>query len=211
MKDSLKVTGDVKIRLNGEVVRHIPNTVVDAGKAWMTDRLDGSPESVMAAIAIGTNNTAVGASDVALNTEIARVTLDATTVTANTIEYTATFPAGTGTGAIVEAGILNIDDSTTLHVHDGADNAAVLTDSTASFTNDALIGATLYNLTDGSDTVVTDNGATTITGVLANGTDDDWDIGDSYSLGKMLARTVFGAINKDASDSLSITWQVTIN
>jgi len=64
--------------------------------------------------------------------------------------------------------------------HTGTDNAAVLTDSTASFTIDDLVGQTLYNVTDGSSTTVTANTATTVTGVLSGGTDDDWDTDDVY-------------------------------
>lgn len=66
--------------------------------------------------------------------------------------------------------------------HDGAGNAAVLTDSAQNWPVNALIGWTLTNVTDGSSTTVTANTATTITGVLAGGTDDDWDANDRYYL-----------------------------
>jgi hypothetical protein len=49
-----------------------------------------------------------------LGTEAGRVTLTSTTVSANEVEYVATFAAGTGTGAITEAGILNASSSGTL-------------------------------------------------------------------------------------------------
>ena len=64
--------------------------------------------------------------------------------------------------------------------HTGANNAAVMTDSAASFIADNLIGLTIYNVTDGSSTTITDNDTTTITGILSGGTDDDWDTGDEY-------------------------------
>jgi hypothetical protein len=66
--------------------------------------------------------------------------------------------------------------------HDGGDGAAVLTDSTASWTIDALIGRTLSNGTDGSTTTITANTATTITGILAGGTNNDWDADDVYDV-----------------------------
>lgn len=68
-------------------------------------------------------------------------------------------------------------------VHDGADNAAVLTDTTQSWTVDEHIGKTLKNINDGSKTTVTSNTATTITGVLAGGKENDWDIDDNYTFG----------------------------
>lgn len=75
---------------------------------------------------------------------------------------------------------VGIADFGTTGTHTGANNAAVLTDSTKSFTTNALIGYTLYNLTDGSSTVITANTATTITGVLGGGAENDWDTNDVY-------------------------------
>ena len=80
------------------------------------------------------------ASDTALGTEAARVSLTSTTVTSNAVAYVASFAAGTGTGAITEAGILN-----------------------------------------------------------------------ASSGGTLLCRTVFSVVNKAASDSMTITWTVTIS
>jgi len=64
--------------------------------------------------------------------------------------------------------------------HDGANNVAVLADSTQSWTTNEHIGKRLYNVTDGSYTVITANTANTATGVLSGGTDNDWDTGDEY-------------------------------
>ena len=66
--------------------------------------------------------------------------------------------------------------------HDGSANAAVLTDSGEAWVASALIGYRLDNITDSSYTTVTANTSTTITGVLANGTDNDWDADDVYLL-----------------------------
>jgi len=68
--------------------------------------------------------------------------------------------------------------------HSGADDAAILTDSSRSWKVSELIGLTLYNKTDGSSTTVTSNTATTITGTLAGGTDNDWDEDDEYIIAK---------------------------
>jgi len=67
--------------------------------------------------------------------------------------------------------------------HTGSSGAAVLTDSTQNFKVNSLVGETITNVTDGSTSTVTANTATTITGVLAGGTDNDWDNGDVFTVG----------------------------
>jgi hypothetical protein len=67
--------------------------------------------------------------------------------------------------------------------HDGAGDAATLSDSGESLTVDAYIGMTVYNITDGSSCTVTDNDGTTITCTLAGGTDNDWDASDVWQVG----------------------------
>ena len=67
--------------------------------------------------------------------------------------------------------------------HTGAANAAVLTDSTASFTVDEWVGYTIYNTTDGSQALITANTATTVTGTLYGGGDNDWDASDAWVMG----------------------------
>jgi len=64
--------------------------------------------------------------------------------------------------------------------HSGSDNAAVLTDSTKTWSIDSLVGYTITNSTDGSSSTITANTATTVTGILSGGTDNDWDLSDSY-------------------------------
>lgn len=67
--------------------------------------------------------------------------------------------------------------------HTGAANAAVLTDSTEAWTVDELVGYTIYNVTDGSQALITANTATTVTGTLYGGTDNDWDASDAWVMG----------------------------
>jgi hypothetical protein len=66
--------------------------------------------------------------------------------------------------------------------HDGAADAAVLTDTGQSWAVDSLIGLTLNNTTDGSTTTITSNTATTATGVLSGGSENDWDVSDAYTI-----------------------------
>lgn len=65
---------------------------------------------------------------------------------------------------------------------DTSAGAAFLTDTTASWEVNALVGMLLYNTTDGSHTVITANTATTITGVLVGGTANTWTSADAYEI-----------------------------
>ncbi len=64
----------------------------------------------------------------------------------------------------------------------GAGGAVLLTDSTLTLTASQLIGLWVANDTDGSFAPITANAATTVTGTLVGGTDNDWDTGDVASL-----------------------------
>ena len=114
LNDGLKLTGKLSIAINNEVVQEIPNVVVTDGKGYVASRMKDATATAMSHMAIGTDSTAAAASDSALGSEAGRVSLTSTTVTDNEVEYVATFGAGTGTGAITEAGILNAASSGTL-------------------------------------------------------------------------------------------------
>ena len=118
----------------------VKNLVVDTGLAYIASRMKDASATAMSHMAIGTGSSAAAAGNTALGTEAARVALTSSTVTSNAVAYVASFAAGTGTGAITEAGILN-----------------------------------------------------------------------AASSGTLLCRTVFSVVNKGASDSMTITWTVTIS
>ena len=64
--------------------------------------------------------------------------------------------------------------------HTAGDSSTVMTDSSASFPVDGLIGATINNTTDGSSGIITDNTATTVTvASLSGGSDNSWDDADN--------------------------------
>jgi len=81
--------------------------VVTSGLAHIADQLAAKAQIAMSHMAIGTGTTAEVAGDTTLGTEIARVAFDSKTSAAAKVSYVTTFPAGTGTGAITEVGILN--------------------------------------------------------------------------------------------------------
>jgi hypothetical protein len=116
-KGLFRFRGDVKLVVRGKDgrvkgKRLITNLVVNTGLYHIMDRLaDSQDEAVIGYAAIGDNNTAAVAGDTALFGELGRVSLTSkiqgTAGNANQVTYSATIPAGTGTGTIVEAGLLN--------------------------------------------------------------------------------------------------------
>lgn len=110
--EKLKFTGVVTIRRyneqTGETLeeRVIKNLVVTAGLAWIASRMVGAP-STMSHMAVGSGNVAAVDADTALGAEITRVALTSATPVGAVVTYIAAYPAGVGTGAITEAGILN--------------------------------------------------------------------------------------------------------
>ena len=140
INDGLKLTGKLKIALNGETVQEVNNLVVTDGKEYVASRMKDATATAMSHMAIGSGSTAAAAGNSSLGTELGRVALTSTAVSGAVVTYTATFAAGTGTGAVTEAGILNASSS-----------------------------------------------------------------------GTLLCRTVFSVVNKGASDSMTITWTVTVS
>ena len=139
--------GDVCINLFDETgaikdSREIKNLVVTVGKSFIASRMKDATATAMTHMEVGTSTQAAAVGDTALIAAVtsSRVALSTVTVTANAIAYVGTFAAGTGTGAITEAGIFN-----------------------------------------------------------------------ASAAGTMLCRTVFSVVNKGASDTLTITWTVTVS
>ena len=119
INDFIKMKGELILVLSnpeGNIKQSIivPNLVVTTGKNYIASRIKDASATAMSHMAIGTGSTAAAAGNTALGSEAGRVALTSTPVTDNAVAYVATFPAGTGTGAITEAGILNASSSGTL-------------------------------------------------------------------------------------------------
>lgn len=99
---------------------------------------------------------------------------------------------------IIQNGAVLADDWWNKNIggsHTGAADASVLTDSTKSWTTDELVGYVIYNTTDGSKGVITENTSNTVTATLEGGTENDWDNGDTYLIGQ--------GLNADAAQGIS--------
>jgi hypothetical protein len=119
INEILKATGHLKIeRKNsiGELVEliEVPNLVVAVGKTFIASRMVGTTAAVMSHMAIGSDQTAAASGNTTLGTELGRVALTSSTASSNSVTFVATFPAGTGTGDVKEAGIFNATPAGTL-------------------------------------------------------------------------------------------------
>jgi hypothetical protein len=107
LHDNFNMIGHLSIAINDEVVQEVPNLVVTDGKEYVASRMKDTTKAAMSHMAIGTVSTAAAASDSALGGQANREALTSATVAGTTITYIATFGAGSGTGAITEAGLFN--------------------------------------------------------------------------------------------------------
>ena len=119
--DSIKMKGKLNVVLTGpdgavKESREFDNLVVTVGKNFIASRMKDTTDTAMSHMEVGTGSTAAAVGNTALETPVAssRVSLTSTTVTTNSVAYVATFPAGTGTGALTEAGLFNASSSGTM-------------------------------------------------------------------------------------------------
>jgi hypothetical protein len=119
MQSGIKLGCNVHLELfdkDGNLIdeRFGHNIVTTVGLTHIADQLASSAsEDAMGYMAVGTNSTAAAAGNTALGAEVAssRVALTSRTHSGAIVTYVGTFPAATGTGALVEAGIFNAASS----------------------------------------------------------------------------------------------------
>ena len=138
IQETIKATGKLNIKLFGpdgtiKEDRTVPNIVVTTGKTFIAARMVGTP-TAMSHMAIGSGTTNPAAGDTTIETELGRVALTSSASAGAVVTYIASFGAGTGTGAVTEAGILNASSAGTLLcrtefavVNKGADDSMSIT------------------------------------------------------------------------------------
>ena len=117
VNEQLNMTGHLQIRLNDELVRDVPNLVVTAGKGFVATRMIGTGAGVMSHMEVGTGTTDPVAGNTALETPVSSSRTAFTTsaaVSGAVVTYVTAFAAGTGTGALTEAGIFNASSGGTM-------------------------------------------------------------------------------------------------
>jgi len=232
LNESIKLTGRLSIKKYNkkkELVetKEVPNLIVTSGKEFIASRLVANTLDVMGYMSIGDDNSVPALGQTSLQNELARV---ASTESSSGVSATfdASFGPGVGTGSLVEAGIFNTSDSS-VKTFDGD------TDVTNSSDNIAIIG---HGFQTGDLVTYTDGGSATITGLTDGGTfyviridDDNLKLATSetnanagtaiditgtsgathkLSYGSMLCRTTFPVINKGATETVAISWVITV-
>jgi len=116
VNEQLKMTGRLRIHLNGELVRDLDNLVVTAGKGFVALRMIGTGVGVMTHMGVGTGTTDPAAGDTALETQVGsrKAFTTSAAVSAAVVTYITAFAAGEGTGALTEAGIFNASSGGTM-------------------------------------------------------------------------------------------------
>jgi len=123
LQENVKAIGYVEFQLFDEYgnvkEQGSRNLVTNVGIAFITSRMIGTTDAVASHMALGTGTTAAAATQTALVAEVGRVantsaTRVTTTVTNDSVDYVATFNAGTATGAITEAGLFNAASAGTM-------------------------------------------------------------------------------------------------
>lgn len=138
IQETIKAKGELSIKLFGpdgklKAEQNVPNLVVTTGKTFIAARMVGTP-TAMSHMAIGSGTTDPAVGNTALQTELGRVALTSSASSGAVVTYVASFGAGTGTGAVTEAGILNASSGGTLLcrtefsvVNKGADDSMSIT------------------------------------------------------------------------------------
>lgn len=127
MSDQVKMKGEWFIKLYGpdgklKDERQGFNVVTSVGKEFLASFLNSAVGAAATFtgryIAIGTNSTAEVVGDTALGTEVSRHTGTASYLSNQIFQVKATFATGSGTGAIVEYGLLTSASAGTLIARD---------------------------------------------------------------------------------------------
>ena len=138
IQETVKVTGALQIKLYGpdgklKQEQNVKNLVVTSGKGYIAGRMVGTP-TAMSHMAIGSGTVDPAVGDTTLGTELGRVSLTSSAASGAVVTYIASFGAGTGTGAVTEAGIFNAGSSGTMLcrtefavVNKGADDSLSIT------------------------------------------------------------------------------------
>ncbi len=138
IQETVKATGALQIKLYGpdgklKQEQNVKNLVVTSGKGYIAGRMVGTP-TAMSHMAIGSGTVDPAVGDTTLGTELGRVSLTSSAAVGAVVTYIASFGAGTGTGAVTEAGIFNASSGGTMLcrtefavVNKGADDSLSIT------------------------------------------------------------------------------------
>ena len=233
LQSSIKLTGKLVIKkfdATNKLVyeTEVKNLVVTSGKQFIASRIVESSADVMGFMAIGDDASSASTIQTTLVNELARVAVDSKTASGVNSTFVATYPAGTGTGNIVEASITNTSGASVISfdgdidVDDGGDSITYVahgfvTGDLVTYTDGGNTAIT--NLTDGAQYYIIKStndvvklasssaNATAGTAINITGTSG---AGHKLSKGTMLCRTTFPVIAKSSSETLAVSWVITV-
>lgn len=112
INEQVKATGKLCLEIRGadgalKESLEFDNLVVSTGLAFIASRMIGVASPVMSHMAIGTGTAVPSLANSTLGGEAGRVALTSSNAVSGVVTYIASFPAGTGTGAITEAGVFD--------------------------------------------------------------------------------------------------------
>ena len=233
LHSSVKLTGKLVIQKFDDSNKlvyetEVKNLVVTSGKQFIASRIVESSATVMGFMAIGDDASSASTIQTTLVNELARVAVDSKTASGVNSTFVATFPAGTGTGNIVEASITNTSGTSVISfdgdtdVDDGGD--------TITYVAHGFVTGDLVTYTDGGNTAITNltdgaqyyvikstndviklatSSANASAGTAINITGTSG-AGHKLSKGTMLCRTTFPVIAKSSAETLAISWVITV-
>lgn len=233
LKDSIKLTGRLSIKKydkEGKVnyEKEVPNLVVTSGKEFIAQRLCNNDFDFMSHMAVGDDASTAAVNQTALQNELARVAVSSATPSGVSATFNATFGAGVGTGALVEAGIFNAAASSVKtfdgdnDVDDASDNITIsshgfTTADKVTYTDGGNVaitglsdGGTYYIIVVDSNTIqlaTSESNANAGTQINITGTSGT---GHKLTAGTMLCRTTFPVINKSSTETVAISWVITV-
>jgi len=232
-KSNVTLTGRLiikKFNEKNELVysTEVPNLVVTTGKEFIASRIVGTDYDPMGYMSIGDDPAVGSLLQTTLLNELLRVPLESTTISGSNVTFAALFPAGSGTGSIVEAGIFNKDETSVITFNGASDVAS----NTITKTNHGFLTGDKVTYTNGGGTSI--GGLTTgSTYYIIKLTNDTFKLAASYedtqadpvvpitladgvglnhkiTYGTMLCRTTFPVIVKESTDSIAISWVVSV-
>lgn len=233
LHSSVKLTGKLVIKKFDDSNKlvyetEVKNLVVTSGKQFIASRIVESSADVMGFMAIGDDASSASTVQTTLVNELARVAVDSKTASGVNSTFVATFPAGTGTGNIVEASITNTSGASVISF-DG-DTAVDDAGDTITYVAHGFVTGDLVTYTDGGNTAITNltdgaqyyiikstndvvklasSSANASAGTAINITGTSG-AGHKLSKGTMLCRTTFPVIAKSAGETLAISWVITV-
>ena len=206
----------------------VNNLVVTSGKEFIASRIVGETYDPIGYMAIGDDATVAALAQTTLVNELSRVATSAASASGVNVTFSALFPAGSGTGSIVEAGLFNQSETAVLTF----DGASAVASNTITYVN--------HGLSTGDKVTYTNGGGTSIVGLTTGATyyivkltNDTFKLASSYAnatagspstltitdgvganhkitYGTMLCRTTFPVIVKSSTDTISISWVVSV-